>query len=453
MTFPKKFAWGAATASYQIEGAFDHDGKGLSVWDKFSRQPGKTWSGDTGEIACDHYHRYEEDVRLMADIGLNAYRLSISWPRVLPGGTGSVNERGLTFYDRLIDALLENGVQPWVTLFHWDYPHALYCRGGWLNRDSADWFAGYTRAIVDRLSDRVSRWMTLNEPQVFIGLGHFHGEHAPGLKLSFADTLRAGHHALLAHGQAVQAIRANAKSEPKIGAAPVGLVKIPSGSSPTEIEAARTVMFSISKKDFWNNTWFSDPMILGHYPADGLKLFAADLPEIQPGDMATICQPLDFYGANIYNGQVVQTNADGSVDIPPIPVGAPITNMGWTINPEAMYWGPRFYSERYHLPIVVTENGISTTDWVHLDGKIHDAARIDFHARYLQEYHRGIAEGIPAEGYFIWSLMDNFEWAYGYKQRFGLIHVDYATGKRTLKDSASWYRQVIQSNGAKIGLL
>ena len=263
MSFPKDFVWGAAAASYQVEGAAHEDGKGLSVWDMMCRQPGKIWASNTGDVACDHYHRFQEDVRLMADIGLKAYRFSISWPRVIPNGTGEVNEKGLAFYDRLVDALLENGVQPWVTLFHWDYPYALFCRGGWLNRESADWFADYAGVIVDRLSDRVSYWMTQNEPQCYIGLGHQTGQHAPGVKLGFAEILLAAHHSLLAHGKAVQVIRARARTTPVIGAAPVGVAKIPATDSPEDIETARACTFAVERKDCWNNTWFADPMILG----------------------------------------------------------------------------------------------------------------------------------------------------------------------------------------------
>ena len=448
MNFPDNFVWGAAAASYQIEGAAEGEGKGLSVWDMMCRQPGKVAGGDTGEIACDHYHRYEEDARLMGTLGLQAYRLSISWPRVLPDGVGRINARGLEFYDRLIDSLLENNVQPWVTLFHWDYPYTLHCRGGWLNRDSADWFAEYTRVVVDRLSDRVSRWMTQNEPQCYLGYGHQSGMHAPGLKLGFPEVLRATHHSLLAHGKAVQAIRAHARSDPKIGAAPVGIVKIPQTETPGDIQAARDLMFSIKAKDCWNNTWFADPMVFGRYPEDGLTLFREEMPAIKSGDMDTICQPLDFYGANIYNGQLIRAGNDEAPA--PSPVGPALTSMEWKVTPSALYWGPRFLHERYQLPIVVTENGMANTDWVHVDGKVHDPQRIDFVTRHLREYRRAINDGVEAEGYFLWSIMDNFEWACGYEKRFGIVHIDYASGRRTPKDSAYWYRDVIRHNGGNL---
>jgi beta-glucosidase len=447
MSFPKDFVWGAAAASYQVEGGAYDDGKGLSVWDMMCRQPGKIWERNTGDISCDHYHRYQEDARLMGEIGLKAYRLSISWPRVIPEGVGEINEKGLAFYDRLVDVLMENGVQPWITLFHWDYPYSLYCRGGWLNRDSSDWFAEYTGVIVDRLSDRVSHWMTLNEPQVFIDAGHRTGRHAPGIQLGLRDLLIASHNSLLAHGKAVQVIRARTRTKPIIGAAPVGVTKIPATERPQDVESARRRMFSVLDKDFMNNTWFADPMVLGKYPEDGVKLFESELPDFPEKDMAIICQPLDFYGANIYRGDIIISTSNGGSELVKSPDGPALTTMEWTITPEALYWGPRFLYERYGLPIVITENGMANCDWVHRDSKVHDPQRIDFISRYLRELKRAIEDGVAIKGYFVWSIMDNFEWAHGYKQRFGLIYCDYATGKRTLKDSAYWYKDVIASNG------
>jgi len=448
MTFPKDFIWGGATSSYQIEGAASRDGGGASVWDMLGRQPGKIKNGDTGEIACDHYRRYREDVEMMAEIGLQAYRFSISWPRVLPEGTGAVNAKGLDFYSRLVDTLLEHGINPWVTLFHWDYPYALYCRGGWLNRDSAGWFADYTALIVDRLSDRVAHWLTLNEPQCFIGMGHLDGTHAPGLQMGVAEVLLAAHHALLAHGQAVQVIRARAKKPPLISAAQASKVSIPETEAQADIAAARDHMFAIYRKAFFNNTWFSDPMILGRYPVDGLKLFEAEMPALQADDLATIHQPLDFFGVNIYSGWHVRATADGGVE-PVKGRDLPVTAMGWPVTPEALYWGPRYLHERYRLPIVITENGMANDDRVQ-DGAVHDQPRIDFLRQYLTEYGRAIDDGVPSLGYFLWSVMDNFEWAEGYDKRFGLIHVDYASQRRTLKDSASWYRRLIASNGTSL---
>ncbi|MGB5260904.1 MAG: GH1 family beta-glucosidase [Gammaproteobacteria bacterium] len=448
MMFPKDFVWGGAASSYQVEGAAYRDGGGASVWDMLGRQPGRIANGDTGKIACDHYHRYREDVGLLAAMGLQAYRFSVSWPRVLPQGVGAVNAKGLDFYSRLVDALLEHGITPWVTLFHWDYPYALYCRGGWLNRDSADWFAEYTAHVVDRLSDRVAHWITLNEPQCFIGMGHLDGTHAPGLEMGLAEVLLAAHHTLLAHGQAVQVIRARAKLSPLISAAQATLISIPASDRPEDIAAARTSMFAIREKKLFNNSWFSDPMILGHYPGDGIELFESALPDITGNDLATIHQPLDFYGTNIYSGHYVRATPAGDFE-QETDRDLPETAMGWPVTPEALYWGPRFLHERYQLPIVITENGMASDDPVER-GRVHDQQRIDFLQQYLQQYSRAIADGVPALGYFLWSIMDNFEWAEGYAKRFGLIHVDYASQQRTLKDSANWYRQVIATNGENL---
>ncbi len=459
MGFPQDFVWGAAAASYQIEGAAYEDGKGLSVWDTFCRKPGSIWNGHTGDAACDHYHRYAEDVALMQQIGLQAYRMSISWPRVMPNGTGAVNPKGLEFYDRLIDTLLAAQITPYVTLFHWDYPYELYCRGGWLNPDSSAWFADYTKVVVEKLSDRVKHWMTFNEPQVFIGLGHQEGTHAPGDKLDYPQILRMGHNMLLAHGKSVQVIRATSKSPCQVGYAPVGIVKYPASDRPEDVAAARASMFAIegkhwrpmtSNKHCWSNTWWMDPVLLGHYPDDGLKVYAADLPDIKPGDMQTICQPIDFLGINVYFGWKAELRNDGTIQDAALPVGYPTTSFRWGVSPEVLYWGPKFFWERYKLPIVITENGMSNVDWIALDGKVHDPQRIDFLHRYLRELRRASAEGVPIAGYFQWSIMDNFEWAEGYRERFGLVYVDYPTQQRVLKDSAYWYKDVIASNGANL---
>ena len=447
MSFPKDFVWGAAAASYQIEGAAYEDGKGLSIWDMWCRQPGTIYSENTGDVACDHYHRYEEDTKIMSEIGLKAYRLSISWPRVIPGGTGQVNNKGLAFYDRLIDSLLEKNIEPWVTLFHWDYPYDLFCKGGWLNRASSDWFADYVLVVIDKLSDRVSHWIPQNEPQCFINFGHLTGYHAPGLNLGIREVLLAAHNSLLAHGKSVQVIRSQAKSTPKIGCATVGVIDVPASISKPDIEAAKNSMFSVKKKDLFINSWFSDPMILGYYPEDGIKLFQSSMPEIKEKDMETINQPLDFYGVNIYTAQVVKADSQGNPIPSEIKEGPPLTTMKWHIIPESLYWGPKFFYERYKLPIVITENGMANTDWIHLDGKVHDLQRIDFLNRYLIEYLRASDDGIKIEGYFLWSILDNFEWPDGFSQRFGIVYVDYSTGKRTLKDSAYWYKDIIESNG------
>jgi beta-glucosidase len=450
MTFPRDFAWGCATASYQIEGAAFEDGKGRSIWDVFAHEPGRILGGDTGDVACDHYHRWPEDVELMAGIGLNAYRLSIAWPRVLPEGTGAVEPRGLGFYDRLVDALLTAGIEPWVTLYHWDLPHALQLRGGWLNPVISDWFAEYTAVVVDALSDRVSHWMTLNEPNVFVAAGYLGGEHAPGLKLDLAGGLQVAHNSLLAHGKAVQMIRNRSKRAPMVGVAQAGAVRMPASEAPEDVAAAREAMFSINPSSHYNHAWFGDPIILGCYPEALLRHFGKNWPSIGPSDMETICQPLDFYGLNVYFAEEIVGAGDASEpgvgdrlrgDLPGF------TMMGWPVWPEAIYWGIRFLAERYHLPLVITENGMANTDWLHLDGRVQDPQRIDFLARYLLQVDRALQEGLDVRGYFVWTLLDNFEWARGMRPRFGLVYVDYPTQRRVLKDSADWYRSVIESNG------
>jgi len=444
MKFPKEFTWGAATSSYQIEGAAYNDGGGKSVWDMLAHQQGKIHNGDSGQYACDHYNRYKRDVELMSDIGLQAYRFSISWPRVLPEGTGRVNQQGLDFYSRLVDALLEKNITPWVTLFHWDFPYALFCRGGWLNRDSAEWFADYTALLVDKLSDRVSNWITLNEPQCFIGLGHQQGIHAPGLKLGLSEVLLAGHNSLLAHGKSVQVIRANAKTRPVIGASHANIVSIPVSEKANDIEAARQHMFSVREKQLFNNAWFSDPMILGSYPEEGVNLFGNAMPENFQDDLACINQQLDYFGTNIYSG--LHVRADNKNDFEPIIKNElPTTAMGWPVIPEALYWGPKFIHQRYQLPVVITENGMAHDDVV-TNGKVYDRERIDFLYKYITEYGRAIEQGVPALGYFLWSLLDNFEWAEGYSKRFGIVYVDYQTQQRILKYSAHWYKSLIASH-------
>lgn len=447
--FPQDFFWGAAAASYQIEGAATQDGKGPGLWDMFCQKEGAVFEGHDGSVACDHYNRYQEDVGLMGDLGLQAYRLSLSWPRVMPQGTGAVNQAGFDFYDRLVDALLAKGVTPWITLFHWDYPVALFQRGGWLNRDSADWFAEYAARVVERLSDRVRHFFTLNEPQVYVGFGHLEGAHAPGIKLPMSQVLLAGHHTLLAHGKAVQAMRAAAKQPLSIGYAPVGMPKLPESESAEDIELARRATFTVEEKNSWNNSWWMDPVYLGQYPEQGREFFGADAPEPQQGDMEIISTPIDYFGVNIYQGTQVRASDDSALGYEPVPypIGGPRTAFNWPITPEALYWGPRFFQERYKKPILITENGLSCRDWVSLDGQVHDPARIDFTTRYLRQLHRAASEGHGVEGYFHWSILDNFEWAAGYRERFGLIHVDYETLKRTPKESYYWYQKVIESHG------
>ena len=447
MSFGENFVWGAASASYQVEGAAFEEGKGLSVWDMMCRKEGAIYQGQDGFVACNHYHQYKEDVALMKELGLKGYRMSLSWPRILPNGIGKVNEKGLEFYDKLIDELLKNGITPFVTLFHWDYPYELFKKGGWLNPESSEWFREYTEIVVDRLSDRVADWMTLNEPQCFIA-GHQGGIHAPGLKLGFKEVLLAGHNALLSHGKAVRVLRQKAKLTPNIGYAPVGVVKVPNNpDSKADIDAARKAMFSIDTKGSWNNTWWWDPVFFGNYPEDGLRLFGDDIPDYSQEDMDIISEPVDFAGANIYNGRETYADENGKPQEARRADGFPFTAFNWPVVPQSLYWGTKFLYERYGKPIVITENGMANVDWVSLDGKVHDPQRIDFLNRHLLCLRQAIDDGVDIRGYFQWSLTDNFEWAEGYSKRFGLIFIDYPTHKRIIKDSGYWYKNVIAGNG------
>ena len=448
--FPEGFVWGAASASYQIEGGAREHGRGDSVWDVFCRQLGLVVGGHSGEKACDHVHRFVEDVALMREMNLRAYRFSIAWPRVMPQGRGEVSQAGLGFYDRLVDELLAAGITPWATLFHWDFPQALFHAGGWLNRDSASWFADYAAVVVDRLSDRVRHWITINEPQIYIGLGHHDTKHAPGIKYPFSQALLASHHTLLAHGRAVQVIRARAKTSPSVGWAPVGKVDVPATESKADIDAARASTMKGTERQFFTNTWFGDAVVFGRYPEDALKAFGPDAPTPRAGDMETIGQPIDFYGLNIYSGGRVRAGDGGAPVTVDHGVGHPRNALSWPIVPESLRWGPRFIHERYGVPVVITENGMTNLDWVHADGRVHDPQRIDYTRRYLLELHKAIGDGADIRGYFHWSVMDNFEWAEGYKDRFGLIHVDYQTLRRTIKESGRWYAKVIASNGTSL---
>ncbi len=454
MSFPKNFVWGAATAAYQIEGATEEDGRGMSVWDMFCRKPGAVYGEYSGDPACDHYHRYREDVEIMKEIGLSAYRLSVSWPRILPSGTGSINRKGLDFYNKLIDALLEAGIVPYVTLFHWDLPYELYCRGGWLSTESPDWFAEFTRIVVESLSDRVRNWFTFNEPSCVINLGYLEGVHAPGDKLGFAQAARAMHNILLSHGKSVRTIREISKSKSLVGFAPSVKICIPATISSEDIDASRKEMFSSGRKSLWENSFWMDPIFEGHYPGDYLDVLGSDAPEVKQDDMKTICQPLDFFGFNCYRCDTYRAGTNGEPEIEPYHMGYPHTAFKdgdyWQVTPEIIYWGAKFFYERYHLPIFITENGMSNTDLISLDGKVHDPQRIDFLSRYLIMLHQAVVEGVDVRGYFLWSIMDNFEWAESYRQRFGIVYVDYPTQKRILKDSAHWYKGVIASNGANI---
>lgn len=454
MPFPANFTWGVASSAYQIEGAAALDGRGPSVWDDFTHphpsQTPRVFENHNGDTACDHYHRYREDIALMRGLGLGAYRLSLSWTRILPEGAGKPNARGLAFYDRLVDALLAAGITPWITLFHWDFPGALQRRGGFLNRDVAGWFGDYAALVASRLGDRVKNWMTINEPPCVVGLGYQQGIFAPGLRLSHADCLAAAHNLLRAHGRGVQALRAGCAGGVKISIAHTARERIPFLDTKADIEAARADYFSATGRDLWNLAWWADPILFGKYPADGLAAFASEMPRIEPGDMKLISQKIDYLAYNCYSGWLVSAGAGGrAVKIPGgFGAGNARGTLPWLqVAPQAPYWAARFQTERYKLPLVFTENGYCNTDFVHLDGAVRDPQRIDFLRRYLREIRRACDEGMPVAGYFYWSILDNFEWAEGYKDRFGLVHVDYATQKRTPKDSYHWYRETIRDNG------
>lgn len=451
MGFKKDFIWGGATASYQVEGAAYEDGKGLNIWDIFCKDGGHIYENQTGDAACDQYHRYKEDVAIMKELGLKAYRFSVNWARILPEGIGKVNEKGLAYYDNLVNCLIENGIEPYMTLYHWDLPYALHQRGGWLNPQSPEWFYEYAKLMAAHFSDRVSHFFTFNEPQCTVGLGYVTGEHAPGLKVGPYDCFSIWHNVLKAHGRGVQAIREAAVRPVEIGMAPCGALYYPATDSKEDIEAARKANFSLHEADIravsWDVAFCADPVFLGQYPEDIMKSFGQYFPKNAEKDLELISQPLDFYGQNMYNAVPVRADENGN----PVRVdryqGFPKTAIQWPVTPEVLYWAPKFLYERYQKPFYVTENGMSSHDWVSLDGKVHDASRVDFMHRYLREFKKAAADGVDLRGYFAWSLMDNFEWAYGYSERFGMVYVDYQTQKRTVKDSGLFYKNVIASNG------
>lgn len=440
------FIWGAATSAYQIEGAYCEDGKGLSIWDVFCREQGRIFENQNADTACDHYHRMTEDVKFMKMLGLCAYRFSIAWSRILPKGTGEVNEAGIRFYERLVEELEENGITPYVTLYHWDLPEALQKRGGFLSEESPDWFAYYTEVVAKRLGKKVKNFFTMNEPQCFIG-GAFHDTmFAPGKQASAEELLKMAHHVLLAHGKAVLKLR-EIIPDCKVGYAPTGIYYMPASERTEDIEAAKRANFEVTEENWISGiSWWSDPVLKGTYPTECEALTKMLKNIVKEKDMEMIHQPLDYYGQNIYQGTFVRAKGDGYETVP-FQEGHTKTAIGWKVTPEILYWIPKFLYERYHLPIIITENGMSCHDTVSLDGKVHDPNRIDFLHRYLREMKRAEESGTDIAGYFHWSLMDNFEWANGYNERFGLLYVDYATGERIIKDSALWYKEVVETNG------
>jgi beta-glucosidase len=449
--FPDEFIWGTATAAYQIEGAIAKDGRKPSVWDTFSAIPGRVLNGDTGAIACDHYHRYEDDIALMASLGIRHYRFSISWCRVLPDGRGTVNEKGVDFYKRLVDCLHRYGITPHATLFHWDSPQALEKDyGSWQNRQIAYDFADYVSATVSRLGDRISHWMTINEIVCFTHLGYRVNDippHAPGTTVASRKAVwQTSHHALLAHGLGCQAIRAASPVPCTVSLVDNFAVPIPLEETVEGIAAAQKAFPTLGQ-----NGGIILPALTGKYSPELLDSLGDDAPDIESGDLETIYQPLDSLGFNIYSGNYVRPADNANeYEILPFPRGYPRLHMPWLhITPESLYWGIRHISEtlgRSDLPMFISENGCAAQDEVTDQGEVIDSDRILYLKHYLKAAHRAISEGYPLQGYFVWSLMDNFEWAWGYDRRFGIIYVDYPNQTRIPKASAKWYAQCIRHN-------
>jgi beta-glucosidase len=441
--FPKGFLWGAATAAHQIEGSPLADGAGPSIWTRFAHTPGMTLNGDNGDVACDHYRRWQDDVKLMRDLGLQAYRFSVSWSRILPEGTGRVNQAGLDFYSRLVDALLENGIEPLLTLYHWDLPAALDDKGGWLNRDCADWFAEYGRVLYRALDGRVKKWVTLNEPWVITDGGYLHGALAPGHRSKYEAPI-ASHNLMRAHGAAVHAYRAEGKHE-------IGLVvniepKYPASESPADQAATQ-------RAHAYMNEQYLHPALLGRYPPELKEIFGDAWPDFDPEDFKLIVQPLDFVGINYYTRSVTQAN-----DSYPLKAGAvrqPLatySETGWEVFPQGLtdllLWFKNTYGD---LPVYITENGAAFFDPpVAENGHVCDPLRINYLHKHLRAIHDAIEAGVDIRGYMVWSLLDNLEWSLGYSKRFGIVHVNYGTLERTPKDSARWYSDIIASHGGKL---
>jgi beta-glucosidase len=441
IAFPSDFVWGAATAAYQIEGGWNEDGKGESIWDRFSHTPGKVAEGHTGDIACDHYHRWREDVSLMKDLGLKAYRFSISWARVLPDGRGRINQPGLDFYSRLVDELLRAGITPYATLYHWDLPQPLQDADGWPERDVIGAFCEYAEAVSRALGDRVRHWMTINEPHIISFLGYLDGVHAPG-HTSQDEMLAAAHHVLLAHGMAVPIIRANSW-DAQVGIAIDHYPQIPASESEADRSAALL-------QDGVLNRWFLDPLDGKGYPQDIVAHYHSNMEFVQAGDLQTMAAPIDFLGINYYFRYLVRSKEiPEAQNMPPTEfTTGEFTDMGWEVYPQGAYKLLKRLQADYHFPaFYFTENGAACPDQPDAAGKVDDPARVSFIQRHLEQMHQAILEGVPLRGYFVWSLLDNFEWAFGYTKRFGIVYVDYPSQKRIPKTSAKWYRQVIAEGG------
>lgn len=442
LEFPKNFIWGFAAAAPQIEGAIAADGKGESIWDRFAATPGKVRNGDTLEHACEHYNLFKEDFRLMRSLGVRHYRLSIAWPRIFPTGTGSPNRKGLDFYKRVFDSMEKNDIQPWVTMFHWDLPQALETSfGGWRDRRVVDAFALYADTIVKEFGDRVKHWITLNEIFCFTTLGYGNGQKAPGLKLPDGVVNQTYHHALLCHGHGVRAVREYGGKRAKVGLTDNSLISVPVTETPADIEAARSEF----RRDNWRTI---DAIYRGGYDPSYLRQAGKDRPKLQKGDFDLISLPTDFLGMNIYTGKFVQAGKGGRVETIPHPVSYPQADASWLKHmPQVMYWGPRHVADIYGVKeIHITENGCGYNDQPTAEGRINDLHRRDLIRNYLCELRRGIRDGVPVKGYFLWSFMDNFEWEDGYDMRFGIVYCDFKTQKRTPKLSARWFSQVVARN-------
>jgi beta-glucosidase len=447
LPFPREFIWGTATSAYQIEGAWNEEGRGISIWDTFAHQAGKTYLGDNGDIAADHYHHYLDDVALMAQLGLKAYRFSISWPRILPEGTGKVNQEGLDFYKRLLDALLEKGIEPFPTLFHWDLPQVLQDKGGWPERATAEAFGNYAEVVGKHLGDRVNYWITHNEPMVLAVLGHFTGEHAPGIQDPIA-AVSSGLNLLVSHGLAVQALRTHAKKDAKIGIT-LNLSPVHPATCSEEDTKAATLF------DALMNRMFVEPVLLGKFPEEIMCLVASSMNDIDlTNDLKNISTPIDFLGVNYYSRSVIRSDPDFPfIQASQIqPSGNEYSQM-WEIYPAGIYellnriWKDYGKNGNSTLRLIVTENGICVPDGVDYDGRVRDIRRVQYLRSHIAQVQRAVAEGIPIDGYFVWSFLDNFEWSYGYQMRFGLVYVDFATRKRIVKDSGYWFAKVVRDNG------
>ena len=441
--FPKGFLWGSATASYQVEGAVKVGGRGVSIWDTFSHTPGKTHNGDTGDVATDSYHRYKEDIALMKSLGLKTCRFSVAWPRIFPQGTGAPNQKGVDFYRRYCEELRDAGIAPYCTLYHWDLPQALEDKGGWQSKATSQAFAEYAGYTAGKLSDLVKNWMTMNEMSSFIEIGYGEGRHAPGLKLGKQKLAQARHFAVLGHGLAVQAIRANAGKGAKVGSAESAHAIIPAFNAPEHIAAARKAYVE-------ENAAYLTVMHTGKYTDGYLAKLGADAPVFTSEEMKAIGSPLDFQGLNIYTATAVREDASATgYAVMPKPTSYPHMASPWlTIGPEALYWAPKLAAETLGIKeIYITENGCSSDDVVAADGEVYDTDRVMYLNAYIAQLQRGVSEGVPVRGYFCWSLLDNYEWADGYEKRFGITYVDFKTQKRTPKLSAKFYKNLISRNG------